>query len=302
VKSGVLVSALLLVSAAGVARTQPRLARTAHEAKETDDVYVLPPPPQLKAIALGYDAAAIDLLWAKLLVEFGTRWHEKREFHPDPYVDAILYLDPTYRAVYRFADTLLCYHPLHASEADVRKARAILERGTRERSWDFEVWQEYGQFSAFLGPGFLPNATNAEKDRWRRDGAMAMVKAVDLGAPGFGALSAATILNRTGETNAAIDSLMRDYAYNYDNPEMRDEIAAKLERLHATAANDKEAREMGMITSIWKTAWPFLTRTELLLLGPAPDPARCAGPASADDPSCSHDWDTMLADPQAEAH
>jgi hypothetical protein len=295
-----LVAALLVVSALGVARTQPRLARVVHEVKEKDDVYVLPPPAQLKAVALGYDAAAVDLLWAKLLVEFGTRWHEKREFHPDLYVDTILYLDPTYRSVYRFADTLLCYHPLHASEADVRKARAILEEGTRERPWDYEVWLEYGQFSAFLGPGFLTTASDAEKDDWRRAGALAIVKAVDLGAPGVEAVSAATILVRTGETTAAIESLKRDYAYNYDDPEQRDEIARKLARLNAQAANETEAREMGVLYSMWKADWSFLTKTQLLLLGPMTDPAACAGPESADDTSCAHNWDTLLADPSFE--
>ncbi len=177
-----LVAALLVVSALGVARLQPRLAHAAHDVKERDEVYALPPPAQLKAFVLGYDAATVDLLWAKLLVEFGIHWHEKRTFHPDPYIDAILYLEPTYDRIYRFADTLLCYHPLHATEADARKARGVLERGTLERPWDFEVWQEYGQFSAFLGPGFLPDTAEAEKDRWRHDGALAMMKAVDLGA------------------------------------------------------------------------------------------------------------------------
>lgn len=288
-----LVGALLLVSALGVARTQPRLARTAHEVKEKDEVYALPPPAQLKAFVLGYNAAAVDLLWAKLLVEFGLHWHEKRDFHPDPYIDAILYLEPTYDRIYRFADTLLCYHPLHANEADARKTRAILERGTRERPWDFEVWQEYGQFSAFLGPGFLPEGAAAERERWRRDGALAMMKAVDLGAPSSGALIAATMLDRSGERTAAIASLKRSYAYNED-PEERAEIARKLARLQASEGFAAEEKAMATIEAIGKNDWPFLTKTQLLLLGPFPDPALCAGAASADNPGCARDWDTLV--------
>jgi hypothetical protein len=297
-----LVGALLVVSALGVARTQPRLARAAKGVKEQDEVYALPPPVQLKAFVLGYDAAAVDLLWAKLLVEFGIHWHEKREFHPDPYIDAILALEPSYDRIYRFADTLLCYHPLHASEADVRKTRAILERGTRERPWDFEVWQEYGQFSAFLGPGFLKSADNAEKDRWRRDGALALVKAVDLGAPGSGALIAATLLQQSGDRDAEIESLRRAYAYNYDDPEMRDEIAGKLERLEASARNETEAHAMATLSSIWRTDWPLLTKTQFLLLGPAPDAARCAGPGPGSEPACARDWDPLLESAGTEAH
>jgi hypothetical protein len=289
-----LVGALLVVSALGVARTQPRLARSAHDAKEKNEVYAFPPPAQIKAAVLGYDAAAVDLLWAKLLVEFGIHWHEKREFHADPFIDAILYLEPTYDRVYRFADTLLCYHPLHANEADARKTRAILERGTRERPWDYEVWQEYGQFSAFLGPGFLTNGDAAERDRWRRDGALAMAKAADLGARGFGALIAATMLDRYGEHKAAIESLERQYAAN-DDPDERAEIAAKIGRLEASEQFAAEEKAMATIESIARAEWRFLTKDQLLLLGPFPDAALCAGPASADVPECARDWDSVIS-------
>jgi hypothetical protein len=296
--AAVLVGSLLAVSALGVARTQPRLAHTAHEVKETDDVYAFPPPAQLKAVVLGYDAAAVDLLWAKLLVEFGVHWHEKRSFHPDPYVDAIVYLEPSYDRIYRFVDTLLCYHPLHATADDARKTRAILEQGTRNRPWDFEVWQELGQFSAFLGPGFLPSDDDAEKDRWRHDGALAMMKAVDLGGPASGALIAATMLDRSGEPKAAIEALKRSYAY-IDDPDERAAIAAKLARLKASEGFAAEQKAMAQIGTLRTEDWPFLTTVELLLIGPFPDPARCAGPAAADDPDCTRDWDTLLANPMA---
>ena len=186
--------------------------------KDHDDVNTLPPPSQLKAFALGYDSAAVDLLWSDLLVAFGAHWHEKREFHADPYLDAMLYLEPTYARVYRFADTLLCYHPLHATEADARRTRAILEQGTRERPWDFEVWQEYGQFIAFLGPAYLKSATEAEKDAWRRDGALAMAKSVDLGAPGVGSLIASTMLGAIGGDGRRRSSRCSAYAVNYGRP------------------------------------------------------------------------------------
>jgi hypothetical protein len=236
-------------------------------------------------------------VWSKLLIEYGTRWHEKVEFHPDPYIDTILYLEPTYGPVYRFADTLIFYHPTHVTEADARKARAVLERGTRERPWDYEVWLEYGQFSAFLAPASLTSATDAERDSWRREGALAILKAVDLGAPGDVGRSAATILQRMGGGEAAIEFLRRNYAMNYDDEEQRELIRRQLARLDAQITNEHEARAMGAIDRIWKNDWPFLTKPQLLLLAPAPDVARCAGPAAVDDPSCAHDWDTLLAEP-----
>ena len=294
---GWVVAALLAVSALGVARTQPRLAATAYNAKEKEDVYALPPPSQLHLFALGYDAAAVDLLWAKVLVEFGVHWHEKREFHPDPYIDAILELEPTYAPLYRFGDTLLCYHPLHATEADARHARALLERGTRERPGDYVVWTEYGQFVAFLGPGFLTSADAAEKDRWRRDGALALTKAVELGGDTTSAMIAATILGRSGEQKAAIESLRRTYMIT-DDPDKRAELAAKLARLEdvdrANEQREELERNARTVESLWRKDWPFLSRGEYLLLSPVPSPAACAGPASADDVACARDWGPVV--------
>ena len=164
---------LLAVAAAGVAYTQPRVARTAHAVKEGEDVYAFPPPVHLRASVLGWSAATVDLLWADLLVEYGTHWSEHRDFTTIPqYVDAILELEPTYQPLYRYVDTLLAYRPMLGTERDVKLARGYLERGTRERPDDAKVWNQYGQFLAFIGPSFLHD--EAEKAAWRRDGAEAI--------------------------------------------------------------------------------------------------------------------------------
>jgi hypothetical protein len=292
---------LVAVSALGVARIQPKVAGAAYAVKETADVYVLPPPNDLKRVVFGYDAAAVDLLWAKLLVEYGTHWHAHVGFHPDPYLDAIAYLEPTYKPLYRFADTLLCYRPLRGTEADARKARGLLERGTHERPWDLEVWLEYGQFLTFLAPTFLTDATDAEKDAWRQDGARAIMRAVELGADARLGVSAATVLQRTGGArDAIIEQLKRLYAIKRDEPE-GEEILRKLQRLSAEAYADDERRVLDLLDQTWRSDWPLLTKTGLLLVGPFPDPLRCAGLPALDDAACAHDWDRALSLPETAA-
>src|SRR5580704_6799398 len=119
---------LFLVSASGVALTQPGLARTAHEVREREDDYSLPPPAELHLATLGWDSAVVDLLWAELLVAYGTHWSEHQDFKDIPkYLDAILELEPTYAPVYRFVDTLLAYRPLQGTDEDARLARRYLE-------------------------------------------------------------------------------------------------------------------------------------------------------------------------------
>jgi hypothetical protein len=289
------VVAILGVSALGIARIQPRLAGIAHDVKETDDVYVLPPPDDLRVMTLGYQAAAVDLLWAKLLVEYGTHWQEKRSFDARPYLDALLALEPTYAPVYRFADTLLVYRPPRGTEDDARAARRYLKRGLRERPGDQAVWLSYGQFLAFLAPSFL--TSQEEKDRWRHDGAEALMRAVELGADADRSLAAATILSKDGERDAVIKHLQRAYALT-DDPQTRDEIAAKLAHLEASARQSAEAEEaqraVRFVESRWRRDYPFLTRGELLLIGPAVDTARCSGPDASRDPACARDWDDAI--------
>jgi hypothetical protein len=293
-----LVGALLAVSVAGVARTQPRLAAVAHEVKERDEVYALPPPGELRAMALGYDAAAVDLLWAKLLVEYGIHWFEKREMHPDPYLDTILAIEPTYGPAYRFADTLLCYRPMHGTADDARKARAILERGTHERPGDYEVWLEYGQFSLYLGPSLLTD--DAEKDVWRREGARALTHVAELGGDPSVSLAAANLLSRYGEREATIHALERNYAVSGDDPDRQAQILRKLAGLRASDEEEKSQRAMQhtlqTVNGMWKHEWPFLTFGAFLLIGPAPPVARCTGLAAADEPDCARDWGPFLSD------
>jgi hypothetical protein len=284
-----------LAAAVGVARTQPRLAATAHEVKERDDLYALPPPAQLRAITLGWDAAAVDLLWAKLLVEYGIHWSERREFKDVPkYVDAILELEPTYAPMYRFVDTMLAYRPLQGTEDDVRLARAYLERGTRARIDDARVWMQYGQFLAFIGPSFLHD--EREKDAWRKVGAEAIGHAAELGADADRAVAAASMLTRAGATQAAIRYLEHAYAFT-EHPsmtEIHESIGRRLVELQAGARRTAADAAAHAIDARWRSEIPFLSRGQYLLLGPVTDPVRCAGIAGSDDPECSRAWDAVI--------
>jgi hypothetical protein len=282
---------LLLGSMGGVALLQPRLARTAHDIKEARDVYALPPPAELHAATLGWDAAAVDLLWSKLLVDYGTHWTEHREFLDTPkYADAILELEPTYAPLYRYIDTMLAYRPLQGTEADVRLARAYLERGTRERPEDRDVWMIYGQFIAFMAPSFLHDP--ADIARWRKDGAEAIGHAVELGGDADRALTAATLLTQAGATEAAIRYLEHAYAFT-EHPSMasvHEAIGLRLAQLQSTELREAADVAARAIDARQEAELPFLSRDRYLLLGPVVDPLKCAGLQRAREPSCAADW------------
>jgi hypothetical protein len=283
--------AIAVVGLLGIAVVQPRMATDFHSIRQRDDVFLLPPPNQLRAMTLGYKAAATDVLWAKLILEYGLHWQEKRAF-PDVtrYIDGILALEPDFPLVYDFLDTIMLYpmSGVSASEADARQVRAYLERGTRARPYDPNIWVHYGQFVAFLGPQYLTD--KSEADQWRLDGANALARGVELGADSQRSLAASTILSKAGERQATIDHLQRAYAMT-DDPALREQFLLKLRVLKADA--DAE-QAVTFVDRELRSHYPFLGRGAGLLVGPKRTAAACAGPASYSRRGCARDWQQAI--------
>ncbi len=285
------------VAAAGVHFTRERMNRATYKLKETDDIYPFPEPKQLKTLSLGYESALADLLWAKLKVEYGLHWSEKREFVNIPnYFDAILELEPGYPQVFEYADTFLVYRPLRGTEKDARLARAYLERGTRERPYDPNAWLSLGRYLAYLSRTFL--TSQKEIDVWRADGARALMRGVELGGDSSTALSAVSILTRGGETKAAIASLQRALAIT-DDPSARKAIEAKLDDLGAKKEREDADRAVKLIEPLWRTQARGLPYAAVLLMWPAPDPRLCAGIGGSprtpqQTRECARGWDALL--------
>lgn len=284
-----LVALALIASVLVVAILQPSQATMVHAVRQRDDVFLLPPPAELRAMTLGYRAAATDLLWASLILEYGLHAQEKREFSDvTRYIDGILALEPDFPTLYDFVDTILVYAPGGATAERARIARAYLERGTRERPYDHTVWLRYGQFIAFLAPSFLTD--KAEIEAWRIEGAQAIGRAVELGGDAQRSLAATTILDRAGERSAAIAHAQRVYALT-DDPSIREEMLLRLRKLQAS---DESERAISTVEREWRDNFRAFSRGEALLLGPLRDPAACAGPQSFDRPDCPSDWSAAV--------
>jgi tetratricopeptide (TPR) repeat protein len=289
------VGLVLVVCAVAVGWSRPRLTQTMTKAKERSDVYVLPPPPVLARASLGYRAALADYLWAHVLVTQGLRMGAKRPFKEvEHYLDAINYLDPQFRDPYRLTDSLLSYQARDPDRAaSVRRARQILERGLGTFPYDAELWLNYGQFLAYIGPGSLPKETG-ERDTWRNDGANALVRAGELGASddslAFRSLSAAAILNKAGEVDAAIRFLERLYAAT-ENEAAREDILRSLVRLQAGKVASRDFDLAKRFDTLWRTEIPFAPRRMLSVLGPPVDSWSCAGPpAASSELLCDRTW------------
>lgn len=268
-----------------VAIRQPAAAEQLKSTRYRTDVLELPPASHVQKMAVGYKSALVDLIWAKILVEEGLHFQDHRRFDALPtYIDAIIALEPTYKPIYEFVDTLLLYQYIPGEEPEARLARGYLEQGTKNRPFDHDVWLHYGQFLAFVAPSYLKD--QAEIERWRLEGALAMSRAVDLGADEDRSLAATTILDRAGERKSAIRQLQRKYALT-DDQETRKQIRFKLMRMQA----DVEAEPaVEAVELLWRSRYPFLSRGEVLMLGPIRDPAKCAGMDSIATRQCPADW------------
>lgn len=276
--------AVATVCALGIALLQPRLSTEAKKVKLVDDVSALPPPKQLKAMMLGYDNAGADLLWAKLIVEWSTAHQEKRAFSDiRRYLDGILEVEPDFPLLYQFVDTLLVYGPTPGTEKDAYDAREYLRRATRERPYDADAWLHYGQFTAFLGPSFLKDEPTIQE--WRKEGAYALMRAVELGSDPDRSLAASSILSKAGDTKANIEHLRRSYALA-DDPETRRNLLFKLQKLEGSEGE----QAVDIVEREWRSRFGFLSRSAALLVGPSRPPAMCAGPASYERKGCPRDW------------
>jgi len=286
----------LTLGVAGIALTQPGLARSLHAAKAREDVYLFPPPAELRVATLGYRAAVVDMLWVKLRVEYGMHFTEKRPFPDAPhYIDALLELEPSYAPVFKYVETMLCYREGSDPDQDAHLVRAYLERGIAARPNDHEVWLHYGQFLAFMGLSYLKAPDEVE--RWRSDGAAALARAVELGDDPSRSLAAASLLSSHGARDAAVRTLERAYALT-DDEQTRSDIARKLGDLHAEDARDRAKLDSVFIERLWRDHWPFVPRPLALLIGPSRPTLSCIGQAASHDPACALDWQPRLPSSQ----
>jgi len=283
--------ALLVGGLAGIALTQPSLARTLHDTKAREDVYLFPPPAELRVLTLGHSAAAVDQLWVKLRIEFGIHFSEHRPF-PDVYhyIDAIIALEPDFAPVYKYLDTMVLYSTGTQTGADALRVRDYLERGTKERPGDREVWLHYGQFLAFSASSHVHDPALLES--WRKEGALALSRSIELGEDADRSLSVAFLLNEAGERDAAVRSVRRAFALT-DDPAVREQLAAQLAKLEATDEQEAAQDDARFVDNAWHRDYPFLSRGSFLLLAPRRDTLRCAGPGH-ETADCSTDWHSVL--------
>jgi hypothetical protein len=264
--------ALAVVALALVGR-ELRLASFARHraAQRYEDIYYLPSAQWLPVLSLGYRQALADIIWCKSLVYFGEELGQRgRVKYVFAYTDAILALDPSFRAVYRWVATAALYRPTEVSMADGLHAASYLERAIERWPGDGELHWDYGSLLRFeLAP--LESDRKRKVALWER-AAPHLETAARLGAgPPWLAINNADLLGKLGRSEQAIKQLESMYAI-VQSDEVREEIEVRLKQLRtsnyleafrATEENFEQER---------KRSYPYLSPSLFLLVGPKPAP------------------------------
>ena len=279
----------LLLAVLSIAYARPRLLVTTRHQKASD-IFALPPPSLLVALSLGYRSALADWIYTSTVVSYGIHAEEHRRFeYVGQYLESIVALDPQFCQTYRYADTFIIFQAVGSpTPDDVQRARRLLEQGLVNCPNDGQLWLSAGQFMAFIGPQFLTNQT--EIDEFRGRAARVLARAAELSTENknaqWQALAAAGIFTKEGKREAAISFLARVYAIT-DDDELRANISQKLAVLRQEATLERAQRRSRAFNEVWGEL-PFVSRTELLVVGPPYDAAACAG--SAPGARCSENW------------
>lgn len=264
-------SIALCLCLAMLATRELRLRGMAHflGTQRYEDVYYLPPPAWLEVFSLGHREALAGLVWTRALVYFGEEIRHRGDVrHVFDYAEAIVTLDPDFRAAYRWVGSAAIYRTGTVTEADARRAIGFLERGARRFPTDGELAWDLGATYAYELPPLLSD--ERARNEAKRIGTEHLEVAARLGAgPPWLVLANATQLRRLGRTEQAIRHLEEMYSTVRD-PDTREQIVLQLAALRSEADAEALRRTVEELEARRQRDFPYVGADLFLLLGPRP--------------------------------
>ena len=258
---------LALVAATEALRARAHAGFDAAQSYEA--VYYLPPDETIRFFSLGYDEASADLIWMRALIYFGEEFlHDGSVEHVFEYADAMLTLDPRFRAVYGWVGMAGLYRPTAVDASDAERAAEIMERGVELFPDDGDLAWDLGAVLAFELPPLLED--EAARDDARARGMPHLLRASRHGAaPPWMTLANASILDHLGRTELAARHLEEMYL-SVDDPDLRRQIAERIASLREQAAADAFVAAMRDLEERRRNSFPYIESTLFLFVGERP--------------------------------
>jgi tetratricopeptide (TPR) repeat protein len=247
------------------------VAASEHAAAQTyEDLYTVPPPEWLRVLSSGYDDALAVLLWCSALVYQGDELiHSGGLDHVFDYAEAILALDPDFRAVYVWISSAGLYSPAGVTESDMSRTIDIIRRGRQRFPDDGELAWVLGATLAFEAPPYTPEA---RRDAVRLEGLENLTVAARLGAaPDWLVLSNTSMLTQLGRADRAIEHLEEMYALVSDE-QVRAQIAERIEQVRSDVYGAAFVDANERLEEERLRAFPYISPDLYLLVAPSQDP------------------------------
>lgn len=261
-------AALLLVGLGAAIRTTRLVAfQQHHDSDHYEDAYYLPPSEWLPPMSLGFRQAAADLLWCRTLIYIGEEFLRGGVLrHATAYADAIITLDPDFKAPYRWPATVSLYRPGEFDLEEVLGAVDYLRRAVRRWPNDGELAWDLGSTLRFE---VVPHVKDAAlKQKLEGEAADMLSTAALLGAgPPWLALNSSTLLTKLGKKEQAIRHLEEVYGTVQD-PETKAQIAARLASLRSQTYAEAVREANEQFEQQRRRAFPYLSPTAFFVLGP----------------------------------
>lgn len=258
-----LLAALPLVRALRLGAMDHYLATQTYE-----DIYYVPPARWLPVMSLGYDRALADLLWMRALIYYGDELSHRGDVeHVFDYAEAILRLDPKFKAVYSWAGTVALYRTGEVTDEDMREAVDFLRRGVEQFPDDGELaWD----LAATLTYEVAPHLPKNEAKELRREAVEHFVVAARRGAgPPWIALHNFTKLRKLGKLEQAARHLEEMYDMARD-PDVKERIRRRLSDVRSQAYAEAFRRAQEQAEKARKEDYPYMPPTLYQLVGPRP--------------------------------
>ncbi len=263
------VMALLAVVAVGYVTRELRLTgfRAHQKSQSYEDRYYLPPARWLPLMSLGFRAALADLIWCRSLVYFGEEMvHKGAVKYAFDYTDAVLALDPDFRAAYIWIGTASLYRTVDSPYRDGLRASSYLKRAAARWPNDGDLHWRYGGYLRFELAPLLEEGP--EKERLVALATPHLAVAASLGAgPAWLALNSSSLLERVGQTEQAIRHLEEVYG-TVQNEKTKEVIEQRLAALRSRAFVEALRTATKAFEDERRASYPYLSPGLFLLLGP----------------------------------
>lgn len=255
-----LVAVLVLVlSASGAVQLRAAAATHLRGTRTYDPRSFVPDPETLPPLSLGYRRALADLLWMRALVYLGEEFeHRERAAAVFDHADAILALDPDFKATYWWIGVTGTYRVGEVSIEDYLRTLDYLRRAAERFPDDPEVRWDLGAMMVYDQPRTLRQREPELSRRIELEGLDHVeYAAVHGAAPPWVLYTATTKRQELGETQQALTRL-REIVGLVDDPEVRQGLERRILFLEQESAELQRDAELEHLQRRHRATYPWV--------------------------------------------